>query len=549
MEQPTLCLLGRPAVLEAGRLTTLALRPKALALLAYLALAGGAVVRRDLAGLLFPDAGDPLATLRWHLAHIRSHSPRIVADYLDVRREAARLSIPTDVAIFCAAAARVQQRPDVADAAAVFALFRDGFLAGVPVSGSAEFDNWLYVERERLQRDFRQAVVVFARWALSNNHAGDAAEPLSRLVSLDPYFEDAHVLLIETYETLDRPDQAAAAYDRYQRIVRDELAADPRPSVAARFETAPRSGRTLPQEHLVPLREVTIHLVDWPGDEPAIVAIHGSGGLGLGQAALAERLSPAHRVVALDLRGHGLSDKPPAGYYLLDHVSDVTQLIEALGLRRPVVMGHSAGGTIAAFVAGQVNVSGLILLEAMIGDRAFAENAAAQAAPLAEGLGQSIAGFDAYLENWRAQRKPFSAEAERLLDRWVRYALAPLPDGTYRRRALRSAVEAEWASIVAADSLRALRRVSCAILIVQAVQPWLGGRPYFTDEIVQAQLRAAPGAQLFVAARSNHAGLIRDPEPEMVDEILQFLQRCRVLWGAGISDTSSGMKRSSQPLN
>jgi len=137
MEQPTLCLLGRPAVLEEGRLTTLALRPKALALLAYLALAGGAVVRRDLAGLLFPDAGDPLATLRWHLAHIRSHSPRIVADHLDVRREAARLSIPTDVAIFCAAAARVQQRPDVPDAAAVFALFRDGFLAGVSVSGSA----------------------------------------------------------------------------------------------------------------------------------------------------------------------------------------------------------------------------------------------------------------------------------------------------------------------------------------------------------------------------------------------------------------------------
>ena len=239
--------------------------------------------------------------------------------------------------------------------------------------------------------------------------------------------------------------------------------------------------------------------------------------------------------MALDLRGHGLSDKPPAGYSLLDHVSDVTQLIAALGLRRPVVMGHSAGGTIATFVAGRVNVSGLVLLEAMIGDRAFAENAAAQAAPLAEGLGTSIAGFDAYLENWRAQRKSFSAEAERLLDRWVRYALAPLPDGTYRRRALKHAVEAEWASIVAADSLGALQRVSCPILIVQAVQPWLGGRPYFTDEIVAAQLRTAAGAELYVALHSNHAGLIRDPEPEMVDAMLKFLQRCRILAGAGIS--------------
>ena len=183
----------------------------------------------------------------------------------------------------------------------------------------------------------------------------------------------------------------------------------------------------------------------------------------------------------------------------------------------------------------------------MIGDRAFTENAAAQAAPLAEGLGQSIAGFDAYLENWRAERKPFSAEAERLLDRWVRYALAPQPDGTYRRRALRDAVQAEWASIVAADSLESLRGVSCPILIVQAVQPWLGGRPYFTDEIVQAQLRTAPGAQLFVAARSNHAGLIRDPEPEMVDTVLQFLQRCHVLWSAGVSGSLSGRSAAVNP--
>ncbi|MGH9194644.1 MAG: alpha/beta hydrolase, partial [Acidimicrobiia bacterium] len=314
-----------------------------------------------------------------------------------------------------------------------------------------------------------------------------------------------------------------------------------------RFETVPHTGRTLPQEHLVPLREVTIHLVDWPGDEPAIVAIHGSGGLGMGQAALAECLSPTHRVVALDLRGHGLSDKPPAGYRLGEHVSDVTQLIEALGLRRPVVMGHSAGGTIAAFVAGQASVSGLILLEGMIGDRAFTENAAVQAAPLAEGLGQPIAGFDAYLDSWRAQRRPFSGEAERLLDRWVRYALEPLPDGTYRSRALRSAVEAEWASIVAADSLGALQRVSCPILIVQAVQPWLGGRPYFTDEIVAAQLRAASGAQLYVAIRSDHASLIRDPEPEMVDAVLTFLQRCRVL--ASVSGSSSGMNRHDRTLS
>ena len=275
----------------------------------------------------------------------------------------------------------------------------------------------------------------------------------------------------------------------------------------------------------MPLRHVTVHIVDWPGSEPTIVAIHGSGMIAHAFGVLAERLAPTHRFVALDLRGHGFSDKPPSGYDLDSHVEDVLQLIEALGLRRPIVLGFSAGGTIAAFTAARADVAGLILLEGMIGDRAFAENAAAQAAPLAASLAQRFGGFDEYLVKARAERARRSDEAERLFDRWAHYDLAPLPDGTYRRRALRAALEAEWASIIKADSLAMLARVACPILIVQALQPWLGGRPYFTDAIVEAQLRAAPRAQLFVARRSTHGTLVVDPEPDLIEAIMVFARR------------------------
>jgi pimeloyl-ACP methyl ester carboxylesterase len=237
-------------------------------------------------------------------------------------------------------------------------------------------------------------------------------------------------------------------------------------------------------------------------------------------------LAPAHRFVALDLRGHGFSDKPPSGYDLDRHVEDVLDLIEVLGLRRPLLLGYSAGGTIAAFAAARVEVAGLILLEGMIGDRAFAENAAAQAAPLARSLDQRFGGFDEYLAKARSTRARRSDEAERLADRLVHYDLAPLPDGTYRRRALRAALEAEWASIIEANSLASLARVACPILIVQALQPWLGGRPYFTDAIVEAQLRAAPHAQRFVAWRSDHGTLVLDPEPDLIDVIMRFVRQC-----------------------
>jgi pimeloyl-ACP methyl ester carboxylesterase/DNA-binding SARP family transcriptional activator len=521
-----LYLLGRPAVAVGAQLSPLALRPKALALLAYLALTERPLARREAARLFFPEAEDPMAVLRWHLTHLRSAAPPLIAERLRATRDDIALSVPTDVTSFRQGADRVCASPEVPDAPGILGLYRDDLLAGIAVSAAADFDNWLYVERENLQRRFRQATVVFARWALEQERVAEALGPLSRLVSVDPYFENGRAFLIHAYDALGQHGSAAAAYERYQRIVRHELSAEPRPSLARRFETNPAPGPTLPREDLIPLREVTIHVVDWPGEEPVILAIHGSAGMVHTLGAVAEQLAPTSRFVALDLRGHGLSDKPPSGYSLDHHVEDVLQLIDALGLRRPVLLGHSAGGTIAAFVAASADVSGLILLEGMIGDRAFAENAAAQAAPLADALERSVACFDVYLKEWLSQQA-YSDEAERLLQRWVRYALVSQSDGTYRRRGLRSALEAEWASIIAADSLGALGRVSCPTLIVQALEPWLGDRPYFTEGIVEAQLRAAPRAELFVARHSDHATMIRDPEPDMIEAIKQFVRRCR----------------------
>lgn len=538
--RPLLCLLGIPSLLVGRRLLPLKLRPKAVALLAYLAVSGAEISRRELARLLFPETEAPLAVLRWHLAHVRTRAPSFVGRRLHATRGALALPIPTDVALFQAGMKVVSRRPETPGAARALALYRGDLVAGLTVAAAAEFDNWLYVAQEAARRDFRQGTLAFARWAIDHRTASQALEPLARLVTVDPYCEDAHVLLIEAFEALEEKEHAVNAYDRYQRIVRRELAAEPRPSLVLRFEGQPSARSTLPREEFIPVKDVTLHIVDWAGGEPTVVAIHGSAGMGHTFGALAERLVPAVRFVGVDLRGHGFSDKPPAGYDLERHVEDIRQLIAALGLRRPILLGHSAGGTVAACIALATDVAGLILLEAMIGNRSFTENAAAQAAPLATSLDSPVAGFDAYLAHWRSRRERFSDDAERLLDRWVRFALAPLPGGAYRVRALRAAVEAEWASIIAADSLGALARVRCPVMIVQALKPWLGGRPYFSRPIVEAQLRAASNAELFVAEYSDHATIVRDPEPGMVAAILDFVSRCG---GAPERGVRSGVRR------
>ena len=528
-----LCLLGTPALFARKRFAEVKLRPKAVALVAYLALGGVEVSRRELARLLFPEAEEPLGVLRWHLAHIRTAAPPFIARRLRSTRYGVGLVIPTDVALFRAGMRLVSRRPGTAGAARTLAIYRGDLVAGLSVSAAADFDNWLYVAQEEVRRDFRRGALAFARWAIDHRAAGEALESLARLVTVDPYCEDGHVMLIEAYDALKEAQRAAKAYERYQRIVRRELAAEPQPSLVLRFEGRSPTRAPLPREEFIPLKDVTLHIVDWVGGGPTVLGIHGSAGMAHTSGALAERLAARVRFVGVDLRGHGFSDKPPVGYGLERHVEDVLQLIAALGLRQPILLGQSAGGTVAAFVASATDVTGLILLEAMIGDRAFTENAAAQAAPLATALGSPVAGFDAYLAEWRARREPFSDDAERLLERWARFALAPLPSGAYRVRALRAAVEAEWDSIIAADSLAALGRVRCPVMIVQALKPWLGGRPYFSRRILEAQVRAAPKAELLVAEHSDHGTIVRDPEPRMVAAVLAFVSRCAARHGGG----------------
>ncbi len=87
--------------------------------------------------------------------------------------------------------------------------------------------------------------------------------------------------------------------------------------------------------------------------EPPLVLIHGwccDHGYFAPQV---EHFSRRHRVVSLDLRGHGASDAPHGSYAMREFADDVAWLARELGLRRPVLVGHSMGGLVALNVAAR----------------------------------------------------------------------------------------------------------------------------------------------------------------------------------------------------
>lgn len=110
---------------------------------------------------------------------------------------------------------------------------------------------------------------------------------------------------------------------------------------------------------------VSIHYLRTGGAKPPIVLLHGLMGSGACWTPLARALEGAFDVIMPDARGHGGSSAPDHGYRYDDHAGDVMGLIRGLALSRPVLLGHSMGGMVAAVVAsrGAGIIRGLVLVD------------------------------------------------------------------------------------------------------------------------------------------------------------------------------------------
>jgi len=84
-----------------------------------------------------------------------------------------------------------------------------------------------------------------------------------------------------------------------------------------------------------------------------VVLLHGIAGTSATWDAVIPRLAEHHEVLAPDMLGHGESAKPNGDYSLGAYANSLRDLLEALGLTRATLVGHSLGGGIAMQFAYQ----------------------------------------------------------------------------------------------------------------------------------------------------------------------------------------------------
>jgi pimeloyl-ACP methyl ester carboxylesterase len=124
---------------------------------------------------------------------------------------------------------------------------------------------------------------------------------------------------------------------------------------------------TAGRDRWLDVRGIRLHIREWDGSDVPFVLVHGLSSNCMTWEAVAQRLhSAGHRVVTLDQRGHGLSDKPKSGYGFDEVTADLKAVIDALDFTdRSVLAGQSWGGSVMLqFAAGYPEIArGIVLVD------------------------------------------------------------------------------------------------------------------------------------------------------------------------------------------
>lgn len=282
---------------------------------------------------------------------------------------------------------------------------------------------------------------------------------------------------------------------------------------------------TTPTARDVYARDLRLRLWDHGGDGPIVLCLHGYLDTGRSFDALAGLLRTQARVLCLDWRGHGQSAEvgPGGSYHLLDHVKDLSFVVDALedeGQLPDAVVAHSMGGNVALLFAGALpgRTKRLLLVDALGAPAEDPEDQPARLAAVLEGQRRtrpfgSFASVDDAVARLRATNPGLSEAGAR---RMAEPVLVSSQDGALRfpfDARLKGPTPVRWPETM---WVALCRRVTAVVRVLRAEHGYLPD-----DDTVAARLSALR-AELVTAPSAPHHLHVEAPQV-LRDEVLTLL--------------------------
>lgn len=221
-------LIGRPRLERDGEAIVGARGNKSWALLGRLLRSDEPPSRQRLVTELFSEADDPMGAMRWSLAELRRRTG--LTDAFKENPVSTALGDDTIVDVHQTASGVVPEAIPVGE-----------FLEGIEIKGSAGFETWLLVERQRVDRELLSALRQATLRALSGRQHETAVALAAVMIQRAPFDEGPHILLIKALATSGDSEAALRQVATSEAVFRDDLGVEPsgairaaaRPSVAS----------------------------------------------------------------------------------------------------------------------------------------------------------------------------------------------------------------------------------------------------------------------------------------------------------------------------
>ena len=215
------------------------------------------------------------------------------------------------------------------------------------------------------------------------------------------------------------------------------------------------------------------------GQGPDLLLVHGITENRGSWGQVATALSAEHRVIAVDLRGHGESDPAP-GYALEAMAADLAVLTEHVGAQRPALVGHSLGGAVVSVYAASHPARAVVNVDQVLALAAFQDQLHPVEPMLrdAAGFPQVIAGlFDQLMGPLGAEdRARLSAlrrpDQQVVLGVWEPIFTLDAADLDTVVRGLLAGLEAPYLSLHGSDPGAEYRQWLAAVIPQARVEVW-----------------------------------------------------------------------------